>query len=282
MGIYDRDYSRGPEPGFHVSAPRTATIQLVLINVAVYVAQLAYPAVSSTLALSSDWYLQPWTFYQLLTYGFLHSTAGIEHILINMLVLWMFGQEIERRYGRSEFLSLYLSAIVFSGLVWSLIEAYFGNRANLVGASGGISAIFALFALNFPHRRVLFMFIIPMPMWVAALIALGFDAKGAMDRSGNVAFTGHLAGALFGLFYFRYGWPLGRWLSGAAAGLPRPGRPKLRVHAPDEPGEPEEDDLSQKVDAILQKIQQQGQGSLTWNERRLLEKASLRYQDKRK
>jgi hypothetical protein len=55
-------------------------------------------------------------------------------------------------------------------------------------------------------------------------------------------------------------------------------RPALRVHEPDDA----EDDLSARVDAILKKIQDEGQDSLTWNERRILEKASRRYQEKRK
>lgn len=286
MGLYDRDYSREHEPGFHLSAPRSATMQLVVVTVAVYLAQIftggdASP-VTRWLSLESNWWREPWKFYQLLTYGFLHDPDGIEHILINMIVLWMFGREIEQRYGRTEFLSFYLSAVVVAGLVWSGIESATGSQAVCLGASGAIAGVVALFALNFPHRQVLFMFVIPMPMWIAALIVLAFDIRGAMLRSGNVAFTAHLAGALFGLYYYRMGWPLGRWLTGRTGSLSIRRKPKLRVHEPDEDVEDEESDLSRKVDEILQKIQDQGQDSLTWSERRLLEKASRRYQQKRK
>ena len=52
------------------------------------------------------------------------------------------------------------------------------------------------------------------------------------------------------------------------------------MHEPDEPDEP--DDLSRQVDAILEKIQREGQDSLTWRERRLLERASREYQQKRR
>jgi len=57
MGIYDRDYSREREPGFHVTAPTTAAVQLVLITAAAYVAQLAIgKPFNEGLALQSDWF----------------------------------------------------------------------------------------------------------------------------------------------------------------------------------------------------------------------------------
>lgn len=282
MGLYDREYSREPEQGFHLSPPQSATMQLVLATVGVYLAQLAFPAVDEALALRSDWWRRPWMGYQLLTYGFLHSRDDIGHILVNMLVLFMFGREIEMRYGRGEFLTFYLLAIVAAGAVWSLCELPSGSRAVLVGASGGISAVFALFALNFPHRQVLFMFFIPMPMWVAALIGLGFDLNGAVQRenAGNVAFTAHLAGAAFGLAYYWFNWRLAPWVASGRRAL-KP-RPKLRVVEADADDDGPGDELSAKVDAILQKIQEQGQESLSWSERRLLERASREYQQKRK
>ncbi len=282
MGLYDREYSRGPEPGLHLSAPQSATVQLVIATGAVYLAQLAFPAVNEQLALRADWYAQPWRVYQLLTYGFLHSVDDIGHIVINMLVLYMFGREIEMRYGRAEFLTFYLLAIVIAGAIWSLCEIPFGPHSALVGASGGISGIFALYALNFPHRQVLFMFVIPMPMWVAALIALAFDASGAVQRSGNVAFTAHLAGAAFGLAYYWFNWRLAPWMTRGASVISARSKPRLRVVDPDDGDVDEPDELSTKVDAILQKIQEQGQDSLTWSERRLLERASRKYQQKRK
>ena len=67
-------------------------------------------------------------------------------------------------------------------------------------------------------------------------------------------------------------------LEGKFGGLSLKRRPKLRVHEPDA----EEDELSAKVDAILEKIQREGQDSLTWNERRVLQKASKKAQQKRK
>jgi membrane associated rhomboid family serine protease len=280
MGLYDRQYSRGPEEGFHVAAPTTATMQILLFTVAVYVAQLLIGVeFSRFFALDSHWFEQPWRCYQLLTYGFLHDPNDVAHILMNMLIFWMFGRELELRYGRTEFIVLYLAAIIVAGLVWSLLSALGGHESVLLGASGGISALFALYAFNFPHRQVLFFFIIPMPMWLAAAILLFFDIRHAMDKTGNIAGTAHIAGAAFGALYYHFNWNLSSRFTGFRSLPSFRRRPKLRVH---EPEEDEPDDLAVKVDAILKKIKEEGQDSLTWNERRLLEKASRRYQQKRK
>jgi membrane associated rhomboid family serine protease len=283
MGLYDREYSRGPEPGFHVSAPVTATMQLIAITFGVYLLQILSPTVDEYFSLTSDWFRRPWEAYRLLTYGFLHSVArvphepGVLHIIGNMFALFLFGRDIEYKYGRRRFLVFYLSAIVVGGFVWSASEAGAGQMGMMIGASGAVSAVIVLFALNFPHREVLLYFAIPIPMWVFGLFIVAQDVFGAIRQNGNVAFTAHLGGAAFGLLFYKTGWlPGGRWFQGLQ--LPNWKRkPRLRVHEPDE-----EDDLSQKVDAILQKIQEQGQESLTWSERRTLEKASRQYQEKRK
>ncbi|MCG8449978.1 MAG: rhomboid family intramembrane serine protease [Pirellulales bacterium] len=279
MGLYDREYGRHSEPGVHLSAPQSITNKVVIITACAYGLQLFVESFTSWFVLSDGWFYQPWNAYRLLSYGFLHAPNYFRHIVINMLVFWMFGQELERKYGPREFLWLYLWAIVFAGLAWSLIEAGNPGSQAMLGASGGVSAIFALYALNFPHRQILFMFIIPMPMWLAAAIAIIVDINSAMDRSGNIAGSAHLAGAIAGLYYYKLGFSPGRWLadrfSGFSPKLPR-SRPNLRIHEPTEQNR----EMDRQVDAILKKIQDQGQESLTASERRLLEKASREYQRK--
>jgi membrane associated rhomboid family serine protease len=284
MGIYDRDYSRGPygrQPGFDLGGPRAMVTNLVIANAIVYIAQIftggANSWITNNFSLHADWYLQPWHFYELLTYGFLHSPRDVWHILVNMFVLWMFGREVEYRYGRREFLAFYLVAIVVAGLVWSIAEIPSRNHfSSVLGASGGISAMVILFALNFPNRMVLFMFFIPMPMWVLAVIVVGWDAFGAVQRSGDVAFTAHLGGALFGFLYYQWGWRFERWLPSGSMAKRLRRKPKLRVIDPDQV-----DSTDSRVDEILKKIQEQGQDSLTRGERRILEQASREYQKRR-
>ena len=112
-----------------------------------------------------------WKFYQLLTYGFLHDPTNLQHILFNMLGLFFLGRDVEYRYGSREYLAFYLVAIVIAGLVWSIVEILSGSQGSMLGGtSGGVTAVVILFRMNFPHRQVLLMFVIPMPMWVAALL----------------------------------------------------------------------------------------------------------------
>jgi membrane associated rhomboid family serine protease len=281
MGLYDREYSREPQSGFQLSAPQTATMQLLAVTVAVYIVQVLFTGATGYLELPSDWYRRPWEVYRLLTYGFAHDQHDVKHILFNMLVLGLFGMQVEQRYGRTKFLTFYLTAVIIGGLIWSLTEALSGEAAVMVGASAAVTGVFLLFALNYPHAKVLMFFVIPMPAWVAALLCVGFDVQGAIARAGAVAFTAHLGGALFAWLFFRYGWLPGQNLISSAGSLRLRPKPRLRV-VHEEDDDDEKDQLSQKVDEILQKIQEQGQDSLSWNERRLLEKASRQYQQKRK
>jgi hypothetical protein len=160
--------------------------------------------------------------------------------------------------------------------VWTIAEVPSQSPATVLGASGGIAAVVILFALNYPHRTILFMFFIPMPMWVAAVIMVAIDAYGAIDRSGTVAFTAHLGGAAFGFLYYQWGWRLERFLPSSASLARFKPKPKLRVHDPET-----SDDTEQQVDEILKKIQEQGRDSLTRRERRILEEASREYQRRR-
>jgi membrane associated rhomboid family serine protease len=283
MGLYDRDYQRADyddrEPGYHIGAPTTLTTKLLIVTCGVYVAQfLTGQWLTEAGALKADWYRRPWELYQLLTYGFLHSPADLWHIVLNMFALWLFGREVEGRYGRREFLAFYLVAIVAAGIVWTVAEVPTGSFGAMMGASGGVAAVIVLFAMNFPYRTILFMFVIPMPMWVFAVIIIIMDAFGAVSRSGNVAYTAHLGGAAFGFLYYKWGRRFERWLPDPSRLPDFRRRPKLRVLDPDSV---DQDDTDRRVDEILQKIQEHGQDSLTSRERRILERASREYQKRR-
>lgn len=278
MGLYDRDYATEREPGYHFNSPQYVTTQFVLVTVAVYLLQIfAGPQFTDRFELASDWYRAPWNAYRLLTYGFLHDPRSVWHIVFNMFALYTFGKPVEQTYGRATFAWFYLTAIVFSGLVWSLSEIASPGGGAAVGASGGVVAVVILFALNFPHAKgMVFPIPFPIPMWVLATAIVLMDFSGAITRAGGVAFTAHLGGALFGWIFYQTGWTPERWFGKLWGGAGRR-KPKLRV-VDDE----EENATEQELDRILQKIQQQGQESLTWSERRILERASREYQNRRK
>lgn len=293
MGIDNRDYGRynsyGQQPGFHLSAPQSMTMKIIVFTGCIYLAQMMFGQagwVNQHLSLDPIWYKKPWLFFQLLSYGFLHSLEATQHILFNMYGLWLFGRDIESRYGRREFLSFYLTAIVIAGLVWSLSTIVSGDSTRpLIGASGGTVAIMVLFALNFPHRKLLLMFLFPIPMWVLGCFIVISDAYGALGYSdvSDVAFTAHLGGTLFALLYYKFGWRVSNWIPSNFAMPSFKSRSKLRIHAPEtsEADSEQQSKTDKEVDRILQKINAQGQDSLTRSERRFLEKASKEYQRKR-
>jgi membrane associated rhomboid family serine protease len=283
MGLYDRDYAQEPEQGYHISGPQTLTTQLVLITGGVYLAQLFLGAnFSRFLSLNSDWWKHPWEAFRLLTYGFLHSPDAIQHILFNMFGLWMFGRDVEYRYGRRQFLAFYLAAIIFAGIVWSLAGGLSGPRQLLLGASGGTTAVIILYCLTFPHRTLLVSFLFPLPAWVVGILVIVIDLSGSIGGSepnsiGNVAFIAHLAGAAFAFFYFRTRWNPLESLLGLTGNFSLPKRTKLRVHQPKD----EDENNEAEVDRILRKISTSGQESLTWKERRTLQRASQEFKNRR-
>lgn len=286
MGIYDRDYyQQSPREGisFGGAGSRMMVTNLVLVNVGVYLADLFLGGkLSQLFALSTDLPTHPWRIYELLTYGFLHDQNNLGHIVFNMFGLWFFGRDVELKYGRKELLGFYLSTIVLSGAGWLVAEkiAAPAQMTGLVGASGGIMGVLIVYALNFPFRTLLIWGVLPMPAWALAGLYVVFNILGATGQAGasNVAYTAHLAGAAAGLLFYRTGWHLGRLLPGK---LPLKGlqpRPRLQVH---DPGD-EEEAMAEQVDAILRKIQEHGQDSLSRKERRILAEASRRYQQRQR
>jgi membrane associated rhomboid family serine protease len=293
VGIYDRDYYRQEQSGQRWTAPRSAVAVLIAINVAVFLAERAQPNVVDLLSAHVGTLTDPRYWWQFLTYGFVHDPGGIGHILFNMLTLWFLGRDVEAWYGTREFTRLYLALLVFGSVVWAAVN-YFDPRvdlaAPLMGASGAVTGVVILYALCFPRRMLLFMFVLPMPAWVLGAMVVGYDVLGQMGWWGNrglgphvrVAYAVHLAGAALAFVYYQQQWNFGRLLEGRFRWL-RWGalwgrRPRLRVHAPEE----RETVPEEEVDRILEKIHREGESHLTRKERRILEDASHEYQRRRR
>jgi membrane associated rhomboid family serine protease len=275
--------------------PRTAVGILILINVVVFLADgFLTPApptappgasggIASALALRAESLTDPRYWWQFLTYGFAHaSPPDYLHILFNMVALFFLGRPIEARYGRKEFWRLYLAMLVVAGVIWAVVERLQGHHAaSAVGASGAVTGIVILFALNFPRQILLLFFVIPMPAWAVGLLVVAIDVFRALNpESTRIAFAAHLGGAAFALAYFRFRWNLSSWTSGWRWQAWFKRRPRVRIHDPDRQ-ERLDPDLSEEVDRILEKIHRQGEASLTRKERRTLESASRQYQKRR-
>jgi membrane associated rhomboid family serine protease len=291
MGIHDRDYIREePHSSLFVSQP--VVIQLVIINAVLFVANILIGGkdawLTSSLLMRPDTLTQPWMWWQFLTYGFVHSSDTSWHIMGNMFVLWMFGRQVENVYGRREFLTFYLTAIVLGGVLWSLRQTAMGvESASMLGASGGVVAIFLLYIFHFPKHTLLFMMFIPMPAWMVGVLVIGSDLSLAFVPNTHVAFDVHLIGATFAACYFYGHWRLFPLVSRLSFSARR--KPRLRIrsasddgHSPSSTKPAVDPKLESEADQILDKLHRQGQDSLTSRERKTLENYSRRMRQQRK
>jgi membrane associated rhomboid family serine protease len=279
MGIYDREYYQEQAPGMHLGGNYSMVTNLVILNAVIYLVDVLFlnNQLTNTLALKSDLIREPWRCWELVTYGFVHSPGNVIHILGNMFCLWFFGRDVEPIYGKMRFLWFYLTAIIIAGLVGGLGERLLsGHAVSLIGASGGVAAIVILYVCHFPKRTLLVWGILPMPAWMLGVIFLLLDFLGTFRADSNVAHTAHLAGAAYGYLFYRSHWDLSRLFPGSGTWRRLRSRPRVRIHEPDN----DEDSLTSEVDRILEKIGREGESSLTAAERKTLEQASRRYQQK--
>lgn len=211
------------------------TKNLIIINVLFFFAQLILNMrfdldlndyLGLHFFLASDFHL-----YQLVTYMFMHG--GFEHILFNMLAVWMFGRVMETMWGPKRFLLFYLICGVGAGLTQEVVQyisysvnglgalpldglvslngytmrmSDYLNLWTTVGASGAIYGILLAFGVTFPNER---MFIFPLPVPIKAKyfvigyavleLFLGFGNKGD-----GVAHFAHLGGMIFAWLMILY------------------------------------------------------------------------------
>ena len=205
---------------------------LIIINVLIFIAQetfgAANPYVIENLFALHDVHSVFFKPHQLITYMFLHG--GIDHILFNMLALWMFGSLLENHWGAKRFLQFYLICGIGAGLlhlgvlylelepVWKVIRMMppeeqvkannidamlMGKALNAptLGASGAIFGCLAAFGYLFPNSLIYVYFLIPLKAKWFVLIYGAIELwLGFQNSAGDsVAHFAHLGGAVTGL-----------------------------------------------------------------------------------
>ena len=169
----------------------------------------------------------PW-WIDIFTAMFMHG--GWEHILGNMLFLWIFGNNVEDTLGRPRFVAFYLVGRALRDAEPDDRDAPdWGRRTAAeipnVGASGAIAAVLGAYIVLFPGGRV-FTWVIPffffelpallfLGIWFLLQLFLGSQSVVAPEQGGGVAFFAHVGGFVFGLLAIRI----------FSAGRPRPVRP---------------------------------------------------------
>ncbi len=194
-----------------------ATRSLLLANVAIFLVE-SLSGNSGLVAYLALWPLgtagavsfEPW---QIVTYSFLH--AGIGHLFVNMLALYMFGGELERLWGQRRFLQLYFASVVAAAVSQLAFASLSGAPPYpTVGASGGIFGLLLAYAMYFPRRTIVLLIPpIPMPAWLFVtlygLLELYLGVTGTQEGVAHVAHLGGMLGAWLLILYWRGRLPFG-------------------------------------------------------------------------
>lgn len=177
-----------------------ATIFIIGLNVLIFLLNLIAPITRSYLALNPVLFLQHKFYWQVVTYMFVHG--GITHILFNMIGLFFFGIQLEKRMGSTEFVVFYLVTGVLAGIFSLVIYAASQTNVWLLGASGAVFAVLLAFASFFPDARIFLFGILPIK---APYLVLGYTAIELISQffsiNSGVAHLTHLAGFGFAYLY---------------------------------------------------------------------------------
>ncbi|MGH7825782.1 MAG: rhomboid family intramembrane serine protease [Candidatus Binatia bacterium] len=190
---------------FGGGAVTSAVKLLLIINTAVFIVQTFVDSrLVMLLGLVPRLVWQELYVWQLFTYQFLHG--GLFHLLFNMLALWMFGCQLERRWGSDFFLKYYFVSVLGGAILNTLLIPH--QMAPSIGASAGVYGILLAYGLIYPEQIVYFYFLFPIKMkhfvWIIGAIALYSSI--ASGQSG-IAHLAHLGGMVFGYLYLRGGNP---------------------------------------------------------------------------
>lgn len=142
---------------------------------------------------------------------FLHG--GWFHLISNMWFLWIFGDNVEDRFGHIRYLFLYILYGVCAGLVHAFL--YSSSSMPTVGASGAISGVMGSYLIFFPSARIVVLFPIffyPIFFEVYALLFIGIwfftqlqygtaTLFSKIGDIGGVAWWAHIGGFIVGVFF---------------------------------------------------------------------------------
>jgi len=165
-----------------------APLWISAICVLMFVLQRVIPGFTDALVLNQSSLMQPWRFVSSI---FLHG--GVSHIVFNLFALLLFGLILEKLIGSRKFLVLYFA----SGIIANLIAVNFYSSS--LGASGAIYGILGCLAVLRP-RMVVWVYNLPMPMFVAAVVWVLAGVFGIFAPS-NVGDIAHLSGIAVGFLF---------------------------------------------------------------------------------
>ena len=231
---------------------------------------------------------RPWT---LLTHMFTH--IDVWHAVGNMIWLWFFGFILQDLTGNQKIIPVYIYSALGGALVFLLAYNFLPvlrpgvGIATAIGASAGVMGIAAAATVIAPTYKVFPILNGGIPLWIVTALYLIIDLAG-IAGSGMGAHLAHLGGALTGYFFvlsFRRGYDWGGWMNRFFTWvneLFNPDRPRKTASPRDQlyyqarraPYKKTPNITEQRIDEILDKINQRGYHSLSSEEVELLKRAS--------
>lgn len=206
---------------FEGGPPAVVTMALVIVNVLAFMLEMAQPSAGALQSFITAWGVVPreyaagrdlapaiplpfWT--TLFTSMFLHG--GWLHLGGNMLYLWIFGDNIEKRLGHSRFLLFYLVC----GLAAGLTHVFFNLQSGVptVGASGAISGVLGGYLVLFPRNRVRVLTrggIVAVPasvvlgLWILIQFVNHLGSIANTPETAGVAYLAHIGGFIAGFVF---------------------------------------------------------------------------------
>ncbi len=190
------------------------TYVLIALNVLFFVVELG----------NGDAFLMKWAFVPvrflsdpstdfLTLFSSMFMHAGWVHLGGNMLYLWIFGDNVEDRFGHIKFLIFYL----LCGLGATFAQLAFSAGSNIpnLGASGAIAGVLGAYILLFPQGKVRVLqgqqviqvsALIVIGLWIVLQFFSGIGSIANTAETGGVAYMAHIGGFIVGLvltFLFR-------------------------------------------------------------------------------
>ncbi len=188
--------------------PITRTVKtLIFLNIGVYVLQILFHLLRTSFfelsfGLIPARVTQDFMIWQLVTYMFLHG--GVFHIFFNMLTLFMFGNDLDRRWGTRRFLQYYFATGVGAGICSWLVSM--NSFAVIIGASGAVYGVLLAYGLTYPNRIVYLNFLLPVKVkWLVLIMGAVAFINSVSGSEPGVAHVAHLGGMLVGFILLKGG-----------------------------------------------------------------------------
>lgn len=230
-------------------------------------------------------FTKPWSLF---SYALFH--ASFSHIFWNMIMLYVGGSFFLNLFKPQRFINVFILGVLLGGLIYllsySLFPVFSGNRASLIGASGGVMAIFIFICTYMPFQEVR-VFFFQVKLWQLGVFLMFIDL--IQIPNGNAGgHLAHLGGGALGFYYafkLKQGTDIGRWfehfITYSRGWFGHKRSPLKTAHKSSRKKTSGEQftqayidrERQKKIDAILDKISHSGYDSLTKEEKDALFKS---------